>query len=658
MFNNIYKKILVSGIIILFIGISLIPTLAGDKVKKTTNSNEFVEYIRYDDFEDYDVGEVPKSERGWSTSGVTSNQYCEAAVDPLDSNNMVMLVHGSSIDSGIWCHLQQDNFATAGEYSVHYRIYTPQLSTSKTIYEWFMEGPDDPYLVLIHRKTGQVRWGGDSYCGGYYEFSPQINPSTSRWIEEEVRVKTDEFRLWHDQSTDALGGYCNDPINGVDTWRISNYPSITQSFYIDDFWITEYNLPPEIPTDPDPSDGEIDVDINSDLSWNCSDGDGENLTFDVYFGDSNPPSLVSSGQTENYYTLDTLDYETQYFWKIIAKDDYGTSAKSPVWDFTTVPEPNDPPEAPSNPDPYDGETDVELNADLYWTCSDPDGDSLTYDVYFGKSNPPPLVSSGQTEMFYSPGVMNYNSQYFWRIVAEDEHGASTSGPIWSFSTLGNDPPETPSNPNPEDGEIDVDPEVDLSWVCIDPDGDDIIYNIYFGEYSPPPLVASSYHDTIYNPGTMNYDTTYYWSIDAEDENGFFTDGPIWSFTTVDKDPPKTPVINGPQVGKTGINYTYTFVSEEPNDDNVFYQINWGDGTIEDWFGPYESDEIVTKHHTWNKKGNYTIMARAKDLHDNIGEWGTFTVTMPRDKAISKSMFLWFLEKFPILQQLIHHLWLK
>jgi hypothetical protein len=59
---------------------------------------------------------------------------------------------------------------------------------------------------------------------------------------------------------------------------------------------------------------------------------------------------------------------------------------------------NNPPNAPSGPSPGDGATGVDINADLSWTCSDPDvGDSLTYDVYFDTGSPPTvLVSSDQS----------------------------------------------------------------------------------------------------------------------------------------------------------------------------------------------------------------------------------------------------------------------
>ena len=95
---------------------------------------------------------------------------------------------------------------------------------------------------------------------------------------------------------------------------------------------------------------------------------------------------------------------------------------------------NNPPNEPSNPSPPNGAPDVDIYADLSWTCSDPDGDPLTYDVYFGASSNPPLVASGITDTTFDPGTMDFGETYYWKIVAEDNHGASTSGSIWSFTT--------------------------------------------------------------------------------------------------------------------------------------------------------------------------------------------------------------------------------
>jgi len=131
---------------------------------------------------------------------------------------------------------------------------------------------------------------------------------------------------------------------------------------------------------------------------------------------------------------------------------------------------NDPPYAPFNPDPEDEEIMVDKNADLIWDCFDPNGNPLTYDVYFGMTNPPPLISSGQSEKTYNPGQMSLYKTYYWKIVAEDNHAASTGSPIWSFTIGENDPPYTPSDPDPEDGERDIDINADLSWTSGSPNG--------------------------------------------------------------------------------------------------------------------------------------------------------------------------------------------
>ncbi|MBV6421311.1 MAG: hypothetical protein DAHOPDDO_02586 [Ignavibacteriaceae bacterium] len=97
---------------------------------------------------------------------------------------------------------------------------------------------------------------------------------------------------------------------------------------------------------------------------------------------------------------------------------------------------NNPPNLPSNPNPVNGSIDQPVNSSLSWSCTDPNGDPLTYDVYFGTNNNPPLVSSNQSNTSYNPGELNNNTTYYWKIIARDNQGASTSGSIWNFITTG------------------------------------------------------------------------------------------------------------------------------------------------------------------------------------------------------------------------------
>ncbi|MCX5902538.1 MAG: DNRLRE domain-containing protein [Proteobacteria bacterium] len=100
------------------------------------------------------------------------------------------------------------------------------------------------------------------------------------------------------------------------------------------------------------------------------------------------------------------------------------------------PPPNTPPDAPSNPAPGNNDTGVLLTPTLSWSGGDPDPDNtVTYDVYFGLKGALTLVSSGQVAVTYLPGALQLAATYEWKVVARDNYGAETSGPLWSFSTI-------------------------------------------------------------------------------------------------------------------------------------------------------------------------------------------------------------------------------
>jgi len=340
----------------------------------------------------------------------------------------------------------------------------------------------------------------------------------------------------------------------------------------DDVWLVKINVnnPPNEPFNPNPEDGAIDVDVDADLSWTGGDPDGDDVTYDVYFGDTNPPPKVVSNQSGTTYSPNTMNSHTKYYWQIVAWDDQGAQTKGEVWEFTTE---NNPPNAPSNPSPANGSVDVDINVILSWTCSDPDGDDVTYDVYFGDTNPPPKLVNNQSVTTYSPENVEYSTTYYWRIVAWDEYGSSNSGPVWEFTTeVGNQPPYEPSDPYPEDGATDVPVNTVLSWTGGDPDGDDVTYDVYFGDTNPPPKVVSNQSGTTYSPD-MNYDNTYYWKIVSWDEYGLSTSGSVWEFITEfnpDNDPPDNPDNPVPENGATDVDVNidlYVDVSD-PEEDSM------------------------------------------------------------------------------------------
>lgn len=213
--------------------------------------------------------------------------------------------------------------------------------------------------------------------------------------------------------------------------------------------------------------------------------------------------------------------------------------------FTGIPLP---PNTPSNPTPYNGQTNVATNIVLTWTGGGVKGDTITYSIYFGTNPTPSLVQSGLTSTSYNPGTLSYGTTYYWQIIATDENNdSSSSGLIWSFTTQPKpvNPPNTPSNPSPFNGQTNVSINPTLSWTGGGPNGDTITYSIYFGTNPNSQLVQSGLTSTSYNPGTLSYGTTYYWQVVANDVNtGLTTNGPIWSFTTQPKPAPVTYSVSG------------------------------------------------------------------------------------------------------------------
>jgi hypothetical protein len=129
---------------------------------------------------------------------------------------------------------------------------------------------------------------------------------------------------------------------------------------------------------------------------------------------------------------------------------------------------------------------------------------------------------------------------------------------------------------------------------------------------------------------------------------------VQTLTAVQDTPPAVPMISGPTKGKIGVSYDYTFTSEDSEDDEIFYYVDWGDGTNSSWVGPFTSNVPVTLSHLFTKKGTYTIQGKARDAFYAESNWGTLQVNMPT--FFSASFFFWKLaSRFPFLSDILHAL---
>jgi hypothetical protein len=141
------------------------------------------------------------------------------------------------------------------------------------------------------------------------------------------------------------------------------------------------------------------------------------------------------------------------------------------------------------------------------------------------------------------------------------------------------PPNQPSSPNPANGATNISINSDLSWTGGDPNpGDTVTYDVYFGTSSTPPKVGNNQSTVTYDPGTLNYLTSYYWKIVAWDSYGESTAGSLWVFSTKANSPPVfgTPTPANGSVGNP-LSFTWSIPIDDPDSDTFSWSIHCSNG---------------------------------------------------------------------------------
>lgn len=122
-------------------------------------------------------------------------------------------------------------------------------------------------------------------------------------------------------------------VKATDNKSASSSYSSTFQFYTEGEGIS--NHLPFTPVLVKPALNNVEQGATTSLEWTASDVDSDPLIFDVYLGINNPPStIISENQTGTTYSA-SLTASTNYYWKIVVKDDKGGKTIGQVWNFKT-----------------------------------------------------------------------------------------------------------------------------------------------------------------------------------------------------------------------------------------------------------------------------------------------------------------------------------
>ena len=151
------------------------------------------------------------------------------------------------------------------------------------------------------------------------QFNQNLQTKTSSSISTSVTLNKGVAYYWRIRAKDSKNAF-------------SSYSS-TFSFYTEGDG--ESNHLPFSPALVTPILNSVVQQATTTLEWTASDVDNDPLTFDVFFDTVNPPtSKVGDNQSETSLNVD-LASSSNYYWKVVVKDDKGGVTIGQVWNFKT-----------------------------------------------------------------------------------------------------------------------------------------------------------------------------------------------------------------------------------------------------------------------------------------------------------------------------------
>ena len=261
----------------------------------------------------------------------------------------------------------------------------------------------------------------------------------------------------------------------------------------------------------------------------------------------------------------------------------------------------------TKPSPADGAIHPDTWASLSWS---PGGYAVSHDVYFGENfidvndGAGGTFQGNQDTTYFVAGFPGYlypdglipGTTYYWRIdeINDLDPNSPWKGDVWSFTV----PSKTAYNPNPPDGAEFINPDTILSWTA---GFEAKLHTVFFGDNFDDVSNATEGIPAVtfsYDPGTLEYDKSYYWRIDQFDGSTMYK-GDIWSFKTLPDIPISDPNLVAWWKLDEGQGTTAVDWSGHKNDGTLINGPKWVTGYDEDALELDGSDDYINFGNTSN-----------------------------------------------------------
>jgi hypothetical protein len=109
-------------------------------------------------------------------------------------------------------------------------------------------------------------------------------------------------------------------------------------------------------------------------------------------------------------------------------------------------------------------------------------------------------------------------------------------------------------------------------------------------------------------------------IGAFGDDSFKGSAYVFTYGNENQPPVTPPAPGGPEVGVVGVNYFFSAVTTDPEEDNISYFFDWADSQNSGWVGPFPSGATATAAHAWSEEGTYLVKVKAKDENGAETDW--------------------------------------